>query len=117
MATAFQSNAFQNNAFQISGGAIFVDTHDGSPDEWKRHRERLLRQARAAQKAIYRNVPQAINARKIATDMREHLLPSKHVETPEIVYPPVIHTIDRMPLANPLQWLLDDDEEAIGWLM
>jgi hypothetical protein len=95
-----------------------TDTHDLLPEDYKRHRARLLRQARAAEKALYRNVPAARKVKEMAVDMREHLLPSKHVAKPEIIPQPVIiYDMDKMPLANPLQWLLDDDEEAIAWLM
>lgn len=117
MTTAFQVNAFQNNAFQISGSGPPPDTHDGADaDIYRRHYERLRRNARASEQAIYRNVPRP-SAKKIAADMREHLLPSKFsVPVSEIVYP-VPYEINRMPLADPMQWLLDDDEEAIQWLM
>lgn len=115
MATAFQSNAFQNNAFQIIISPVVRDTHDGANDHYiKKHRERLKKQAKLAEEAIYRNVH------------KENVLPIDVIEEKEAQErpiltlkepPPSAYKMAKMPLADPMQWLLDDDEEAILWLL
>lgn len=89
-----------------------TDTHDIHLS--KRHRDRLKRQAKLAEDAIYRNVPRPILKLKTPTlpmDLRTEPF------IPEVTVAPYIYDMGRMPLANPIQWLLDDDEEAIGWLL
>lgn len=95
MATAFQSSAFQNNAFQIDVINLTIDTHDGA----RRHYERLKRQATFADK---------INLRK----------PTLDIDVPGIKNELARATLTLGgPVHDHAKWLLEDDEEAIVWLL
>ncbi len=88
-----------------------IDTHDGA--EWHRRKKH---QAKLAEEAIYRKAPRAKLTLKNPLRIDE-TKPKVETVSREITVAPFIYEIGRMPLANPDQWLLDDDEEAIIWLL
>lgn len=107
----FNSSIFNNQVFNTGGGIpnVIPDTHDGA--EWHRRKKH---QANLAEAAIYKNAPRTKLKLKAPLQIDE----IKPKEIPrEITVAPFIYEIGRMPLANPDQWLLDDDEEAIAWLL
>lgn len=108
----FNSSIFNNQIFNTGGGIpVVIDTHDGA--EWHRRKKR---QAKLAEAAIYRNAPR--QQLKLKTPLQIDEIKTKEPQQArEITVAPFIYEIGRMPLPNPDQWLLDDDEEAIAWLL
>lgn len=110
MSGIFNSSVFNNQVFN-TGVAAVVDTHDGA--EWHRRKKH---QAKLAEDAIYRNAPRPKLKLKTPLEIDQIKL-KEPPQLREITVAPFIYEIGRMPLANPDQWLLDDDEEAILWLL
>lgn len=109
MVGIFNSAIFNNQVFNTGGVPAVIDTHDGA--EWHRRKKH---QAKLAEDAIYRNAPRPKLTLKNPLRINE-IKPKEQAR--EITVAPFIYEIGRMPLANPDQWLLDDDEEAIAFLL
>lgn len=109
MVGIFNSAIFNNQVFNTGGVPVVIDTHDGA--EWHRRKKH---QAKLAEDAIYRNAPRPKLTLKNPLCIDE-IKPKEQAR--EITVAPFIYEIGRMPLSNPDQWLLDDDEEAIAFLL
>lgn len=93
---------------------VTIDTHDGATI--KRHHERLKRQAKLAEERIYRDAPK-LGKPTLPIDVPQEDKPQERPVLTLRETLPEAYGMAALPLADPMQWLYDDDEEAILWLM